>query len=423
MKQIYFLQKFITKLIILISLLSSQKAFAINMFEAIELAKDNNRNIKLEKIRTKVTEVGKSEAIAEFLPKITASATYGQRYSYYSGQTNDSSLRQSTRQLNVEQPIFDGFHSVSKYKEAKYKIKSAHLKTSDKILEISFEAVQAYSNLFRYEKILSLQKQNQQLAEKFLKLAQRRKDIRIIDNNDIIKFEFETSIAKEKYLDSLAKFNKAKIDYLNVVGEIHNSLKEPRIIDKEFDVEEIIQNVLQGNKKIESSRYEYLASKFAHSAEKSNLSPKLFLTASVERQESVIFLNNRDLNNRSLFLNLTVPIFNKGIEYSNIAKARYEKEANLEEYEITKDQMIQEAKQSFEEYRFYQEINKSNLNLFELSKKRFAIFQKRQSTRVEDPIEVIRVNIEKNEREINYINSRIDMVIAHYKIKYLLGEI
>lgn len=401
----------------------SQQAFAISMSDAVDLARENNRNIKLEKIRAKGIKTTKSEAISEFLPKVTASATYGQRRSYYSGQTTDASLRQSTKQLNVEQPIFDGFHSVSKYKEAKYKIKSADLKTSDKILEVSLEAIQVYSNLFRYEKILELQKENQKLAERFLNLVQRRKDVKIIDNNEIIKFEFEASIAKEKYFDSLAKLNKAKIDYLNIIGESHKNLQEPEIKDKEFDEKEIMQSVLQGNKKIESSRYEYLASKFAHSAEKSNLSPKLSLTASIERQESVIYLNNRDLNNRSLFLNLTVPLFNKGIEYANISRARYEKEANLEEYEITKDQMVREAKQAFEEYKFYQEINKSNSNLFELSKRRFAIFKKRENVKAEDPIEVIRVNIEMNEREINYINSRIDMVIAHYKIKYLLGEI
>ena len=252
---------------------------------------------------------------------------------------------------------------------------------------------------------------------------QRRKEVRIIDNSEIIKFEFETSIAKEKYFDSLTKLNKAKIDYLNIVGKVDEKLTEPVISSKEFNEEEIIESVLQGNKKIESSRYEYLASKFAHSAEKSSLSPKLSLTASIEKQESVIYLNNRDLNNRSLFLNLTVPLFNKGIEYSNISKARYEKEASLEEYEITKEQMVKEARQAFEEYKFYKEINESNSKLFKLAKQRFAIFNKRQDVKVEDPIEVIRVHIEKNEREVNYINSRMDMVIAHYKIKYLLGEI
>ena len=78
-------------------------------------------------------------------------------------------------------------------------------------------------------------------------------------------------------------------------------------------------------------------------------------------------------------------------------------------------------------YKFVDELveycNKTNKKLFELAGNRAQIFNKRSESKVEDPIEVIRAKIEANDRKINYIDSQMDLVITHYKIKYFLGEI
>lgn len=398
-------------------------SFAIDINSAISQARLGNRNIKLEKLRAKVVLSKKREAIAEFLPSVKAKATYGQRHSHYYGSQNDPSLRQATRELVVEQPIFDGFHSVSKYREAKYSLKSANLKASDKEQEVSFLAAQAYCDLYRYQKISELQEENFNLAKNFLSLAKRRKYFKIIDKSDIIKFEFEAAINEEKSLDAKTRLNKARTNYINIIGNLESQLTKPHIPDENFSEDSLLGDVVQGNKAVESSRNNYIASKYAYSAERSNLSPKLYLTGTVDKQESVIYLNNRDLTNRSLFLNLSVPLFNKGIEYSNIAKARYEKQSALEEYEIAKENLVKEASQALSEYKFYGDINKSNKKLFNMAKQRSNIFYKRKEARVEDPIEVIKVKIEQNDREINLINSEMDLAIVYYKIKYLTGQL
>ena len=404
------------------------EAFATNLRDAINTAQVNNRNIKLEQIRLNSVKTEKTKAIAEFLPNISANASYGQRNSFYQGQTYDRSTKQKTEEIKLEQPIFDGLHSVSKYREANYRIKSSISKTSDKIQEISFAAVQSYCNLFRYQELIKLQEENKSLGKKFLDLVKRRKDVRIIDKADIIKFTYETSLTEEKYFDALNRLNKAKFDYQNVVGELHENLTEPKIplaeiAEEEFSKDKVLEVALASNHNIKSYHYSYLASKAAYNAEKSNFLPKVSLTASASKQDKVVYLNNQDLNQQSVFLNVSVPIFQKGIEYANVSKAGYDRDAAKEEYEITKDNVTKEVNQALEEYRFFSEMNKTNKKLFELAQNRAQIFNKRSESKVEDPIEVIRVKIEANDRKINYIDSQMDLVITHYKIKYFLGEI
>ena len=136
-----------------------------------------------------------------------------------------------------------------------------------------------------------------------------------------------------------------------------------------------------------------------------------------------VYLNNQDLNSQSVFLNVSVPIFQKGMEYANVSKAGYERDSAKEELEITRENIVKEINQTLEEYYFFLEMNKTNQKLFEMAKDRSGIFNKRSELEVEDPIEVIRTMIEANDRKINYIDSQMDLVITYYKIKYFLGEI
>lgn len=396
---------------------------AQTMQDAVDIARSNNRNIKLEKIRLKSSQTLKTQAISEFLPSVSANVQYGNRNSSYNGQTSDPSTRQRVEEIKLEQPIFDGLHSVSKYREANYKIKSSHSKTNDKIQEISFAAISSYCNLFRYQELVKLQKENKALGQNFFDLVSRRKDLKIIDKSDIIKFNYEVSATEEKYLDAINKLNKAKFDYQNIIGEIHENLVKPSIVEEDFSKEKVISAVLSANNSVESYRYSYLASKAAYNAEKSNFLPKVSISASANKQDKVVYLNNEDLTTKSVFLNVSIPIFQKGLEYGNLSKAKYDKDAALEEYEITKESMVKEANQTLEEYKFLLEMNKTNKKLFELAKDRAEIFNKRFKSKVEDPIEVIRAKIEASERKINYINSQMDLLIMHYKIKYFLGEI
>ncbi len=396
---------------------------ATNLQDAISTSQANNRNIKLEQIKLKATKTTKTEAITEFLPNISVNGQYGNKNETFKGQTADPSTKQRVEEIKLDQPLFDGFHSVSKYAQANYKIKSAKSKTSDKIQEISFAAVQSYCNLFRYSELEKLQKENKNLAKRFMDLVQRRKDVLIINKGDIIKFGYEASISDEKYLDAINKLNKAKFDYKNIVGELHQNLNEPKIVEEDFNADKVLESALSDNNSIKSSHYDYLASKASYNATKSNFSPKLSLSATARKQAQVVYLNNQDLNSKSIFLNVSIPIFQKGTEYASLSRAGYEKEAALEEYEITKDSVAKEVNQTLEEYRFYSSMNKSNKKLFEMAKNREEIFNKRLKSKVEDPIEVIRTKIETNERKINYIESQMNLIITYYKIKYFLGEI
>ncbi len=416
-----------TTLYILISALfifHSKLLFATTLEEAIDYAQKNNNNVKLEDYKLEAAKTLKIEAISAFLPNIKANLRYGQKKDNYDPRDRTFN-HEGVEEIRLEQSLFDGMRSVSKYQEADYKIKSAIAQNKDKRQEIAFNAANAYLELLRYQEISKLQKENKEFADKILSLVTRRKEVRIIDESEMIKFNYEAAAIEEKYLNIINKFLKAQFDYKNVIGKLDDDLKAPNL-DHNCDPlkqDQIIAEILAKNHYLQSYYYNYLASKLTYRAEKSKLLPSVTLAASISKEKNVAYLRGQDLNAKTISLNIAIPIFSGGLEYANIIRAKNQSLASLKEYEISKDNLLKEAAKAIEEYQFLKQLNESNKKLSDFAQSRKEIINKRFVAGFEDRIDLIRSKLESNERKIDYLNSRIDLNLAYYKIKYYLGEI
>ncbi|HLD77058.1 MAG TPA: TolC family protein, partial [Rickettsiales bacterium] len=212
-------------------------------------------------------------------------------------------------------------------------------------------------------------------------------------------------------------------EYRNIVGLDDVNLIEPKILSKDFNRGEVVQIALSNNQQLKSSYYEYLSAKSAHNVEKSKFSPTLSVIASANRQSNVVYLDQRDLTTKSVYLNLSVPIFQRGVEYANVSKASHERSAAKEEYEITQDNVRKEVLKSLDEYNLALEMAKSSKNLSNLAQERLSIYEKRAQKRLVDRIELLRAQIEYNERLVRKIEAEMKLVKSYYKIKYFLGEL
>ena len=420
--KIYFIKKIIF-LILIMMLLMPNHSFSDNLNDAISKAKQHSLEIKIQKIQANILQKDRDKIISEFFPSISANINIGQRNSYYEGQTYERQSSQNIKEIKFEQSIFDGFSTITKFRESGYQIKSINQKTMQKISETSLKAIEVYCNLYRIENFVKIYHQNYQLSNKILKILERQNNLRIIDNSDIIKFSYDQKINEEKYLDSLNKLNIAKIEYQNIIGNIQENLPIPVLEFQDFNDLKIDEKLINENFNIKSQYYKYLASRANVNLQKANFSPKISFLATASKQEKVAYLNNSDLNSKAIFLNFTIPIFQKGVEFANFAKAKLEQDLAFEEYKNIKKNVTNDIYKSLQEYNFLQNLIYRNLEILELAKKRLKILQRKAVLKIDDPIINLQANIDKNDREINLLNSQIDKIICYYKIKYLLGDL
>lgn len=395
---------------------------AVTLEEVIDYAVKNNKNIQLEDYKLAAVKTLKTEAIAAFLPNVRASLRYGEKKDNY--DPKDKTFNSDgIEEIKVEQSLFDGMGSVSKYQEANYKIKSALAQNQDKKQEVAYNAASAYLELFRYQEIIKLQKESKEYAEQILNLAKRRNEVRIIDESEIIKFNYEKEEFEEKYLSNSNKFLKCQFDYQNIIGRLDDNLKMPNFKSDPLKQDQTISEIIAKNHFLQSYYYSYLASKLEYASQKSKLLPSVSLVASISKERNVTYLRGKDLNSKAISLNVSIPIFSGGAEYATIIRAKNQSLASLKEYEINKDNLIKESAKIIEEYQFLTKINDNNKRLVDLASKRENIINKRFATGYEDKIDFMRARLEANERKIDYLNSTIDLNLAYYKIKYYLGAI
>ena len=417
------------KIIFLITLLltvsyPSLFVHATTLTESIEIAKTNNRIIKAEDYKLEATKSLKSEAIAEFLPNVSVSGQYGERKSSATANGGNSGYNSNrVEELSIQQPLFDGFGSIAKYNQADYKIRSAAAQNLSKKQQIAFETTQAYLNLFRYERLFSIQKSSEDAAQEIALLAEKRKSKRFIDDSEAIKFEYEYSQVKTQRFEYETRLTQAKFAYRDLVGELHQNLQLPEIKAEKFDEKIAVEKALTTNENFRSYRLNHLAAKSEYSAQKSEFSPSLSIVGSMNKQENALYFNGRDFINRSVYLNVSVPLFQKGVEYSNLSKARNQMSAAREEVEVAKSELIKNVGQMIQEYDLNWKMSQSNQELVDLALRRVEILSKRVKAGAEDTIELLRAKIEFYEKQISLINSQTDMLISYYKIKFLLGEI
>lgn len=334
------------KILLLTLCLSPFVAQATTLNESVEIAKTNNKTIKAEDYKLEATKSLKQEAIAEFLPSIKASGQYGQRKSSAVISGNKTGYNSNkVEELSAEQPIFDGFGSVAKLDEANHKISSAAAQNRSKKQEIALKAAQVFCDLFRYEQLVATQKNSEELAQQISYLAERRKTKRVIDKSDAIKFEYELAQVKTKSFEYEAKLVQAKFSYRDIVGEVHFGLQLPEIPVEKFDEKTTVEKAIINNENLKSYRFAHLATKSSYDIQKSAFSPKISVVGSINRQDNAIYFNGRDYQNRAVYLNVAVPIFQKGVEYSNLDKTRNEMSAAREEIEVTKSELIKDVGQ------------------------------------------------------------------------------
>lgn len=402
----------------------ANNSFAISLEESLKISKENNRNVKYFDYKAKVAKSEKLQAVSEFLPNISLNANYGHKKNRTSGDSQNISNNERFEEIKAEQSLFNGFGSVLRYKESDYKFKSSKALKEEKAQEIALKTAESYCDLYLYLENRKYYLENKEMAQKMLNLAKKMKKARILNNSDFIELNYEMIEAKKAYENLNINLRMAKIELENLLGsKISDKLEEPKVQFEQFDKNNLLNFAFSNNQNVKSSQYNYLSAKYSHNASKTELSPKVSVIASASKQRNVVFLNQEDLDVRSIYFNVSVPIFQKGAEYSNISAKRYERKAAKEQYEIIKEDIEKEILQSLNDYEFYQEIYESDKDLEKLALNNLKAIARRSKSKIGNRLEYFKSAIEYNNYRAKTLESKINLIKSYFKIKYLKSEL
>lgn len=400
-------------------------AYAVDLKEALKIALSNNANIELERARLDQVKASKGNAISEFLPNIEASYQKGRQKNDALGLDRgdvDKMTDQDYKQVSITQPIFDGFKSYNYSKEIDYNIKAATYYYKAVRNEVLLQGVSAYLNLYKSQELLKLKEQNFDNAQSLLNLVKQRNKFGRVGGSEVLKYETTLSSALSDNLAAKKEVFKAKEEFRKIFGEIDNKVVLPYISEKTTFQEEELQKLAVFNPILRSYFFKIKAAKHALNKRKGEFSPKVELYSSMSEQRNVTYLSNRDLRSEALYLNLKIPIFQKGTEYFGYSQAKENLKFATREYQSNKENTIKDLNQTHREFLFYQDLIKSHSELVQLTKSRIQKIKEQVKVGRGDVIDLYSARLELNNILEEELVHKTDYVLSYYKLLMLIGK-
>lgn len=457
--------------------LTAQDTIAISLTDAINRSVSNSVDAVVARNQYKSSYWGYRTYKAELLPEVTLNSTlpyYSKSYNQfqntdgtYTYVSNDYSridgglsisqnipltggilsvessferLQQygeggSTRYMGIpasvtlEQPIF-GFNRVKWLQRIEpVKYKEAQQKLIGDMEEVSNTAIQYYFNLLLGQINMEIAQQNLKNSEKLYTIAEAKRKIGQISENDLLQLKVSLLKAESYLTDAQASLNARMFQLRSFLNYGENIILEPVIPQSLADklpvlsYAQVIALARENNSFTQNVQKRMLeANRDVSQAKADRWNAKLFVSFGMSGQEDTFsraFNSNNWRSNQIVNVGIKIPILDWGKGKGKVKIA--EAERDVENSRIEKEQM------DFNQNVFLRVQNfNSQSKQLELAKETDKIAQQRYNTSIEafvlGKIDVLNLNdsqSSKDEARRNYIEQMYQLWSYYYQIRSL----
>ena len=406
-------------------ILICKNSWAFSVENAIDFAIKNNHEIKLYEDKLNNSKNFNYRAIAEFLPKISVNIQSGERVNNNSlkdNQLDQKKTKFSSREISVEQNIFNGFSSIINLKksEKQYLIELLNLK--DRKQNLAVEVARFYANIFWQKKNLESYKKILKITKQILDIKSRKFASKLIDKEELIQYQIELSNLNQKILSEELELIKNHQDFYSLVGAEFVGDEKINITKKNFKKNEVLQKIEQ-NFLLQSKYLKYQLSLDEQGSRTSEFLPKISIISNISKQKNNLYYADKEINNRSIILNFSIPIFQQGLEFIDYKSSKNQSEIILDEYQIYKNNLIADISKAMDEI----DATSQNLlicyEILNFLEEKRRIVQSKHNAKIIDLIEFYNAEIALEEQKITHNKLENVLTISCYRVFGLIGEV
>ncbi len=284
--------------------------------------KDNPR-IKAERERQKATDEGVAQALSGFRPTVTAGYDKGRQRTAFNGAAW-SYGKSEDKSLSVEQPLFRGFGTISGYQSAKQRVKAGAFQLSATEQRVLLQAIAAYMDVVSDASILDLARNNRDVLQKQLDASNERFNVGEVTRTDVAQSEARLSQAKTQVISAEGRLISSVAEFERVVGyKPEGTLPTPQSIPElPATLKEALEQAQRANPELLSAVHSAKSSEFDVLTRQSTILPRVSLVGTMNRQEGAGVLGTSTFDQDSLTVQVNVPLYQSGAEYSRVREAK-----------------------------------------------------------------------------------------------------
>ena len=398
---------------------------ALNIDEAIKSTILNNPKVKIA--IEKLTESKELMSYAYGSKKPTLTSTISGTYANADKNTSTASTTPETLtdkyQLTVSQNLYDAGYNELEIARSKILFNDEVIQFKITLQNLILEAIEGYLTVINYEKSLEANQKNYDSVSKAFEETKTRFDIGSATLYDLQNAEASFAIASSNLFAAEQNVQISNKSFKRVVGLQAINLEDVLNINNLVNLSNTIETAMDQNLNLLLAINDIENKKILLLKEKKSKKPNLDISGTAEYSDSGRVDSGTKLTQGSVALTLTIPLYQKDQDNSNIRKYYsqiLQSEIYLEDfregiqiqiYNTYKDFKISESNMSTNQI-VIQSIETSLNSLNE----EYNIGTKTITDLVNEEEKLLNANV-------NYLNSKKNFITNYFKLKSLDGSL
>jgi TolC family type I secretion outer membrane protein len=288
----------------------------------LEFVYENHPALIAKREELKAIDEGVAQAISGFRPSISANLSKGRQRS---GNANDTwnYNNSKSRSLNVEQPIFNGGGTIASFNVANDRVNAARAELSALEQQTLYDAIVAYSDVVEKQSVFALNQKNVEVLQQQFADTKARFNVGLQTVTDVAQASSRLATAQSYKQQSLSDLEVAKASFQRVIGyaapEKISMPPVPAGIPENITLANELAH--KNNPILEAARHNEKAAENNIDVNGASILPSISLQGTMSRADGVATAINH-VDSDAIKLNLTIPIYQSGAEWSRLRAAR-----------------------------------------------------------------------------------------------------
>ena len=398
---------------------------ALNIDEAIKSTILNNPKVKIA--IEKLTESKELMSYAYGSKKPTLTSTISGTYANADKKTSTASTTPETLtdkyQLTVSQNLYDAGYNELEIERSKILFNDEVIKFKITLQNLILEAIEGYLTVINYEKSLESNQKNYDSVSKAFEETKTRFDIGSATLYDLQNAEASFAIASSNLFAAEQNVQISNKSFKRVVGLQAINLEDKININNLVNLSSTIETAMDQNLNLLLAINDIENKKILLLKEKKSKIPNLDISGTAEYSDSGRVDSGTKLAQGSVALTLTIPLYQKDQDNSNIRKYHsqilqseiyledFRADIQIQIYNTYKDFKISESNMSSNQI-----VIKSIETSLNSLNEEYNIGTKTITDLVNEEEKLLKANVD-------YLNSKKDFLTNYFKLKSLDGSL
>lgn len=438
------MQKGILLLIICLGLsisLRAQNAEQITLQEAIDIALENNYQLKIAANNLDLAKHQELNEKGDFLPSLNGSLsgnrTEGSQFVPGSDNFVNTVVRGISGSLNTNLPIFAGFQNINSLKSSRLDTESEEENFQRVRETVIFQTVSNYLQVLLDKKLLEIDQENLASSQKTLEQVQAQVEVGSRPTVDLFNQEATVANNELRVVNSENALTNSRIQLIrglqvDPLKEYEFSIPdvEPEDVSlQDYNLDNLVTIALENRSDLKRDELAIESIKYQLKVTKASIYPTLGLFGSIRTdysdQSDFSFGDQFYDQNivKSIGLSLNVPFFNNFNRRTNIQaqKISYRNaRLNLEDAEL---QVVQEVNQAYSDYESFAKQLDASQKALTAAEKSYETQQERYQVGAGTLIELSDANAQFVEAQSNRAQALFRIIFQEKLLDYYLGKL